>query len=1087
MKRSFDTIIIESGLSILLLLLTATADFLCEVRVDCPMNHTQNPIQVAGNTVLLSSVFEHCAPDSVREDVIIEPDAVDSVALFIIIDQSHSMKIYDSTNIRFDIVNQIIDSVYSRSPASKIGLAIFSNQLLHSYEDHSWFVPLFDNKNKGWHDSYVPLTKLSDSVDGVSPVEKLKWAIKLSDQPDIFGMKTLENGNYGPTGRHDPRLTPPRNNGYNGATDISLGFQAAKHAFQNTSYSVENQVIIFISDGEAQGVDLERQDKIDNYILGEDIPTTLTVVIGETVIPVQLNQMNNNIRNNGYSYYNRSSTIWESRITRQEQILSRFLAKVQPTLEPDLGYYKSTPISMTINGIDATLFTDSTVLFPPYSFPLIAKMTHFDITYTYAFTTTPEPVEYTRDFQIYVVQSDTPQLEPVSCWLRDEIAVFYDGNSVSVIEEDMQRLEVRFFPELDIHENITLSIQTSSSWDSLNLTLTDRAAYLNNSFDWVYATPQTDNILQIQSGDSIIIIYRNPAIPFDTIRVALPVIPHRDLAVKDVWYLDRNADGHPDQIKVFQGKDRLSAKDLSVLAENITVVTQRGIVIKDIIPHEVGFVIRLQPPQQDAEPFTSLYPLERLVIQRTELPTGTFFPATEITITDKMAPVIVDATYYDHWEQADTLVVTFSEPLLNIKSEKQFVFIVGGREIIVTMESAQKRGSKVIFSVNPPEPGTLSEQDSVRIHIDAMIGDTLANFQLIATNRIVPLQYIKVYNGLNAYYYDTNSNGLIDRVSVTTDRVPDSSALHLFTSAVSLPEFRNLHFSADDFSITDSGFVIDVNQKMVLPNTSVHSEDIVEISPTLHNTTLINHSSLYAADRIPPVILKAIYIDSEKLQQEITDTLIVSFSENIIPPSHQFPFTFTTSDGDRFTMKLTYINHMDNGRYAFLVEDIVGTDFPQWGDSISINPDAEISDPEGNIQNSTNKNTILIIQNSQQQFRVIIPQNPFNIDNNNIPAVVRSNFSIPQSHGLLFMVEPLSRAVRTAGFRAKFTIYDPVGSVVTAEKGSTGTNNLVYFVWDGKNRSGRVVGTGTYMVIVTIESPFGRPLAKRSLVAVYRK
>jgi len=142
---------------------------LCRAQLDCPPDFDGDTVTVNYDAVMLSEVFEHCSPDSVKEGVI---DTLnDTISLFIIIDQSASMQVMDPNANRYSVVNDLIDSIYAYSPASEIGIAIFSNKLLHNYGDDTFFDQLDNSQAQGWNDSYVPLTRLDSQVGAVSAVE----------------------------------------------------------------------------------------------------------------------------------------------------------------------------------------------------------------------------------------------------------------------------------------------------------------------------------------------------------------------------------------------------------------------------------------------------------------------------------------------------------------------------------------------------------------------------------------------------------------------------------------------------------------------------------------------------------------------------------------------------------------------------------------------------------------------------------------------------------------------------------------------------------------------------------------------------
>ena len=243
-------------------------DKLCRATVDCPPDYDGDTVTVGYNVAILSEIFEHCAPDSIKEGII--DTITDTISLFIIIDHSSSMSIMDSTSKRYVIACEIIDSIYANSPTSEVGMVVFSNKLMHNFETDSFFNQLDNSQASGWNDSYVPLTRLDSQVGGISAVEKLKWSIELSDTAiDPGNNKKLVNGYYETSGRQK----------YNGGTDISIAFEAAKEAFKSALYEKKRQFIVFISDGIHQLIDTERQQYERDYIAGDSVPTTYTAFL----------------------------------------------------------------------------------------------------------------------------------------------------------------------------------------------------------------------------------------------------------------------------------------------------------------------------------------------------------------------------------------------------------------------------------------------------------------------------------------------------------------------------------------------------------------------------------------------------------------------------------------------------------------------------------------------------------------------------------------------------------------------------------------------------------------------------------------
>ncbi|MDG5815927.1 hypothetical protein QA601_12620 [Chitinispirillales bacterium ANBcel5] len=1054
------------------------ADKLCEARVDCPLYWDRDTVRVAEDVVVLSAQFDHCSPDSIHEGGGFIPGQTDTVSVFFVIDQSGSMAIMDSTNERYRLTRALIDTIYERSPASEVGVAVFANQLLHSHEDDPFYVQL--NQKGDWHDSYVPLTRLNDSVGEITGREKVKSSIELSDtERDIRGLFKLVNGNYDNTGR-----STYLGEVFSGSTDITLGFEAAREAFKTAANPPDRQFIIFLSDGEAQNVDDEREEYIFDYIAGDGLPTTFTAffVNVRQPIPESLQDMTENIRQNDYSSSNPRSSIW-LQSSNQEGLIDNFLTELSPWIEPDMGYYRSTPVAMTINGVDALSFDDNDAHFSQPFFPLQGKYTQMDISYTYEFETTSPPFQRTREFSVVVKQSENPDVETVTCWSRDSIGVYHRGNKIYTVEEAMKNLEVRYYPLWEEKDSVDLLVKNSSSTDSLTLNLFNRGSYWSGEFAREYGPPKDDNILQTESGDSLIIIYRNPVLPLDTIRTALPIVPQRDLEVKEAYYLDTKGDGHPDVIKIIQSTERLNAQECSLIVESLSLRTDRNITIESVTSDPDGFLVNIT--SNDSVPFTGLYPGERLFVSRTEMPSGGFFPHTEVAIADSMAPVIVEAIYYDVEGATDTLVVTFSEHIEDIDTEQPFVFEQNAQQYIQHVKQREREGKTVTFTVLS-SVAALSPQagDSVRINTESPVSDTIENLQRNPMNRNVMLDYRIYHSAVNAYYYDQSRDGFIDLISITTDRKLDSLTLQDFISSITLPAHREFSFSDEDVVLTDSGFTIKVKQGDVEPQTGVDSKDVLSVAELrTERGVIISEANISIKDRMAPIITDALFIPSDD-DDELKDTLVLQFSEEVETSFSLSPFTFFDSEGEQYTMDLKFEYKNSEGGYVFSVIEIIGTPFPALSDSITIDPSSNITDRAQNVQDSSSRISPLTVQPHPQDFRLLVYPNPFFPGKSDIPESVRQNYGLNNRNGIVAIVEPLSRASIVSGIKAQFTVYDALGNVVDKGEGTVGTENRVYHIWNARRNNRQSVGTGTYLIIVEITDLFEQSSVKSAKVGV---
>ncbi|MFP4162440.1 MAG: hypothetical protein ACLFVE_00535 [Chitinispirillaceae bacterium] len=1056
-------------------LFTIVFSEICEVRLDCPTNY--DTVEVARNTVMLSSFFNHCAPDYFDESF--TPGQQDTVSLFFVVDHSLSMTVQDSSDYRYEVMEQIIDSLAELSPVSEVGIAVFSNQLMHNFQDDPYYVQL--DPQSGWHDSYIPLTKLDTTIDGMNAVEKLKEAVALSENKDPnWNARTLINGDYGSTGRTNERsgLTAE---GYVGTTDVTLGMDAARHAFQSASYSADRQYVIFLSDGEAQHVDEERSSFIDDYMKGENLPTTYTAyfINQSKMIPQEMKTMTESIQQNGYSTNNTKTEIWKQS-GRELDLMSKIL---NLTVGSGPQLYPSTPLSMTINGVTTTDFDDSLAYFEN-PFALQGEATQFEVDYTWRIDK-PTPEEDSVRTLVTVVQSDDPDLQSWRCWEQGTLELWYQGAQIDRVEEDMTRLEVRFYPQESV-SGVTVDGGNSSRTDSLEIDLTNNGDYWSELFDREYGSPVADNIIQTENGDSLVLVYRNPDIPLDTVRLAVPVAVQRNMALRQAYLIDRNSNGHPDLIRVIQGEEKIAAEDCSTLVKAVAVQTQRSFSVESITPDADGFLISLDEEGDDVTPNTGVEQDERLLISRSSLESGGTLPSTDKALIDSMAPVLVNASYLDYSEVEDTVVVTFSEPIDQIYSSNPLLFHRLEETYSLHLEYVESSGSQVKFSVTQTA-GQMSAQrgDSVNIDVNASVSDAMINIQSNEDNPLVLLEYQVINRATQAVYHDTDNDGYIDIISIKTDRVPDDLTLKAFKEAVDLPEFRNFVYSSEDFVVTDSGFNINVEQENVDPVTDIDGRDVVVVDSVGTDDVLIVPSRLKVKDRIAPVITRALFIPAieESLNR---DTLVVTFSEEVDLPSTPSPFLFSSGD-DTYSMELVYDGKKGNNEYVFSVTDIVDKDFPEAGDSVCIDPEAGLEDLNGNVQNEPNRKVVLEVKAQDHKFRVVTSANPFDPDNPAIPSSVRSYYSISTQEGMVVVAEPLTRATKSVDLKGKMIIYDATGNIVVKLNGRRSAGNSLVYIWNGRNRNGREVGSGVYLSIIEITDSEGDSSYIRKKIGISRK
>ncbi|MBD3390836.1 MAG: hypothetical protein GF418_02270 [Chitinivibrionales bacterium] len=1064
----------------------------CELILNCPNDYAGDTLTVPDSIVMLSSSFEHCSESRRPEGLVLEN--ADTVSVMFLIDHSASMGYMDSSGIRYSVVERLIDSIADISPESEIGIVVFANQLMHNHEDDSFFEQL--DPSSGWHDSYVPLTKLDSTVGGMAAAEKLKWAIELSTTPndtDIGGNRRLLHADYGKTGRHDGHQAAMQFNleaQYNGSTDISLAFDAARKAFESAAYPADKQYIIFLSDGIADSVDVERQDYIDDYIDGEGVPATFTAYwinrpdASKQSVPDEIKTMTDNIRANGYSDNNARSEYWTT-YEAEDSLFKQVLRLVAA------GSHTTTTSHPTKVSVDGTTSTDidETMAYFASGFPLTGQYTSFEYAITYRYS---DPInrDTTTTFTVTLERSATgtvPDGAETRCWGDGTLELYHDGSAQSLIQPDWTDLEIRYQPSAGQPiDSALFDLANRTGTDSLSLSGDDQGTYFGAEFFHALADAAPDAVLQTESGGSIIIVLRNPDIPLDTVRMVFPVGETRDLRVTDAYYLDRKdgvANGYPDIIRL-EIADAMSTDELDLIKSYISIptVSDRGFTISDMVATAQGVdIILTEPDPSSVTGFTGLYENDRLYIDSVPgLPGGGGFPRVDIALGDSMAPVILSAAYFDLATTRDTLWVVFSEPVKSVGDATPFMFnrIPDILEYDLKLSLASLDSALAGFAVVAEDGQTVpAHGDSVWIDTAANVAD-LNGVRQEAENVRRALVYRLQYLIESVAYIDTSGDGLIDVVRMWTDRAPDDKMADAVAGTISswLPSHRNL--TVKDVVATSEGFDVRVSQPTgTTPVTSVSAGDSLMTTETVSsNKGYIGATAAAIQDSLAPVIVEAVFLPGivRREGQNAPDTLKVVFSEDVSISSTSVPlFSFYDADsGDAlYTMRFHQSTSGSDETQVFIVTSIDRDVFPVEDDAVRINPAAGLADSLGNEQsNDDNRDVGLTLRAYRYYFSTNAVPNPAD------PADARVEGSVAslagKSRGIAIVTEPFARMAPHVSANARIRLYDAVGNLVwDADRGHVDpATKRIVFVWDGTNRkTGRYVGGGTYLGIVEIE------------------
>ncbi|MDG5816944.1 VWA domain-containing protein, partial [Chitinispirillales bacterium ANBcel5] len=513
----------------------------CELVLEgCPETFDGDTIAVPSSAVALSSFIRACEiPELTR--------VTNPPAIMFVIDQSASMgwSGRDQSASRYTVTRELIDSLYNTIPSAEIGLSIFGSQLYYDHDSSQYLhhYPV-SSTDRG---AYLQLMQLNEIYEGGQTGYEIIEELLQPDNP--------------PTWRG---LGYPSQAGFTGGTNINVGFDAAKEAFGNTDIPKENQFIIFLSDGDAPR---------SSWVYADGVPTTFTVFFTTTSnAPVLIQEMTENIRSNGYSSNNINSDLWA--IQTSHEVLMNLL--MEEVIYPFIYSLAGTATNLSVNDSVPQHAQDGEFLFAQ-RFALNDSITEFsfEIEYEVQNSSTGETYDTTTTSTFYVQREDgisAPVGFGVNCWDQAVLSIAHQGQQVSEITENMDTLELIFGPGTDTPSGDVLLEVTNvfGSKDIETVMLNENGGSWSAPMSRVLSDSANpgDGIFQHRMNDSIIVVYRNPDIPLDTVRLSVPVnlnIPTGDICELIFATCPENYDG--DTITVSNSTVSLSTE---IRACNIT-------------------------------------------------------------------------------------------------------------------------------------------------------------------------------------------------------------------------------------------------------------------------------------------------------------------------------------------------------------------------------------------------------------------------------------------------------------------------------------------------------------------------------------
>lgn len=471
-----------------------------------------------------------------------------------------------------------------------------------------------------------------------------------------------------------------------------------------------------------------------------------------------------------------------------------------------------------------------------------------------------------------------------------------------------------------------------------------------------------------------------------------------------------------------------------------------------------------------------------------EAPTVDFtFP-----VEDGVGPLLGSATLIERMSAGnDTLIIDFTEAVSHmVVTGASLTLIKGSDRIQLNVVNAQPDpdNQHIIAVVENLGDNAPKEGDSLMITPEGPIVDAAGN-KAHPQNRPVAITEKKIAPDIvSAVYRDGDANGAIDTVRMTFNKavVLDSMAMQFSLDSKLGSAARVASFVAVEGS---------ANKTIDVAITSLFNAEILKdktfyttpkVTVTFSNYSSNNSKSIQLLDGAAPVLMSVVYcygvvLDTGSLGSAVgraADTLDVVYTEPLksIPMNVQ-PLLFQNSQQQQYSVLVDQAKSSgSNIRYRFVVSQLQAGSQPVTNDSSWINTaeavvNNNVTDMAGNIQiNPNNRKVAIAHRVPPVPLKVITGPRPFN------PAIERVFVKVKKVSGDGFRQE----------LYADMSVYDKVGNLVKqlpeddmayfSGAGYTLKNNgtslyaldSIEFNWSGLNRSGRIVGEGTYIGIVHV-------------------
>lgn len=480
------------------------------VLEDCLGAYNGTSISVPTDAVAVHHEIPNCPPDV---------DFVKNVpaSIMLLIDDSNSTLWSDPGAVRFEVLDSLIEIISRTQPAARLGAAVFTGKLAWNVEgsnDNGILQPLGQDRSN----AYLPIKPLTEQVNGRAYKDILKEYLRKDPQANQFASWTNTRAS---------------------GTDITLAFEAARDAFSNNQYSQGSRFdfIIFLSDGEAAVTDPARQATEHDYRTCDkmtDVPAAFTVFLssGPGEPPPELTEMTDCIRGSGYSSSNTMSDVWSVVSNEKDKFLSVMRDEILydiSSVQVDAGVALK---SAVVGGVGFTA-QGSNMLVAQKPIPLEPTVTTLSYALTYSYTGPSGSRDTVMQGSFTIARSEGASWPALTahkigrkCYERSlSISsngapivageVIVKGQTPIVVDAKVEGASGA--PRIDVASRFRRDAVPVST----NTVVGGGADEFRGSFEHVInpAKPSLITKLELDYDDRIVVTWRNPDIPLDTIQV----------------------------------------------------------------------------------------------------------------------------------------------------------------------------------------------------------------------------------------------------------------------------------------------------------------------------------------------------------------------------------------------------------------------------------------------------------------------------------------------------------------------------------------------------------------------------------------